>query len=60
MRCVKCGRSYRRPPLSGKCTTVIEERVDSFSGEPVVITCPRQGHFDSIKGSVMKYEPLMK
>ena len=59
VRCVKCGRSYRRPPLSGKCTTVIEERVDSFSGEPVVITCPGKVILTVSKGSVMKYEPLM-
>ena len=59
VRCVKCGTSYRRPPLSGKCTTVIEERIDSFSGKPVVITCPGKVILTVSKGSVMKYEPLM-
>ena len=59
VRCVKCGASYRRPPLSGKCTTVIEERIDSFSGKPVVITCPGKVILTVSKGSVIKYEPLM-
>lgn len=59
VRCVKCGTSYRRPPLSGKCTTVIEERIDSFSGKPVVISCPGKVILTVSKGSVMKYEPLM-
>ena len=26
VRCTKCGESYRRPPLSGKCTTIIDKK----------------------------------
>lgn len=59
VRCVKCGASYRRPSLTGNCTTIIEERVDSFSGKPITVMCPGKVILTVSKGSVMKYEPLM-
>jgi DNA polymerase II large subunit len=59
VRCVKCGTSYRRPPLTGECSTIIEERIDSFSGKPIVVKCPGKVILTVSKGSVMKYEPLM-
>ena len=57
VRCVKCGASYRRPSLTGKCTTIIEEKIDSFSGKPITVMCPGKVILTVSKGSVMKYEP---
>ena len=33
VRCTKCGESYRRPPLSGNCITIIDKKIDPFSKE---------------------------
>jgi DNA polymerase II large subunit len=59
VRCTKCGESYRRPPLSGNCTTVVDERIDSFSGKPIKVFCPGNIILTVSKGSVKKYGALM-
>ena len=59
VRCVKCATSYRRPPLSGNCTTVVDERIDSFSGKPIKVLCPGKIILTVSKGSVKKYDSLM-
>ena len=59
VRCVKCATSYRRPPLSGTCTTVVDERIDSFSGNPIKVFCPGKIILTVSKGSVKKYDSLM-
>ena len=59
VRCVKCGTSYRRPPLSGKCTTIVDERIDTFSGKPIKVYCPGKIILTVSKGSVKKYDSLM-
>ena len=60
VRCTKCGASYRRPPLSGKCNTIIDKKVDPFSNEEVEINCPGNIILTVSKGSVSKYDGLMQ
>ena len=59
VRCTKCGESYRRPPLSGNCTTVLEEKINPFNKEKEIIHCPGNVILTVSKGSVMKYDKLM-
>ncbi len=60
VRCTKCGASYRRPPLSGKCTTIIDKKTDPFSKEEVEITCPGNIILTVSEGAVNKYDSLME
>ena len=60
VRCTKCGESYRRPPLSGKCTTIIDKKTDPFSKEEVEITCPGNIILTVSEGAVNKYDSLME
>jgi DNA polymerase II large subunit len=59
VRCTKCGESYRRPPLSGNCTTILEEKLNPFTKERELIHCPGNIILTVTKGSVMKYDKLM-
>ena len=59
VRCTKCGESYRRPPLSGNCTKVLEEKINPFTKEREAIQCPGNIILTVSKGSVMKYDKLM-
>ena len=59
VRCTKCGRSYRRPPLSGNCLTVVEKKKDAFTGEDVKIRCSGKVILTVSKGAVNKYKGLM-
>ncbi len=59
VRCTLCNQSYRRPPLTGKCTTVVDERIDAFSGKPIKVLCPGKIILTVSKGSVNKYGALM-
>ena len=59
VRCTKCGESYRRPPLSGNCTKVLEEKLNPFTKEREAIQCPGNIILTVSKGSVMKYDKLM-
>jgi len=60
VRCTKCGTSYRRPPLSGNCTKVLEEKINPFTKEKELIRCPGNIILTVTKGAVMKYDGLMK
>ncbi len=60
VRCTKCGASYRRPPLTGKCNTIIDKKIDPFSKEEVEIICPGNIILTVSKGSVSKYGALME
>jgi len=59
VRCTLCGESYRRPPIAGKCRTIVDERIDSFSGKPIKVLCPGKIILTVSKGSVKKYGSLM-
>ena len=59
VRCTKCGESYRRVPVSGKCRTVLDTRKDRFSGETVDIYCPGNLILTVTEGAVAKYDDLM-
>ena len=59
VRCTKCGQSYRRPPITGKCNTVVEVKEDPFTGEQVKVVCPGNVILTVTKGSVGKYDGLM-
>tara|TARA_Y100000310_G_scaffold345517_1_gene465876 strand:- start:188 stop:3637 length:3450 start_codon:yes stop_codon:yes gene_type:complete len=59
VRCTKCGASYRRPPISGKCNTIMESKKDKFSGEKIDVYCEGNIILTVSKGSVNKYSGLM-
>ena len=59
VRCTKCGASYRRPPISGKCNTIIESKKDKFSNEKIDVYCSGNIILTVSKGSVNKYKGLM-
>ena len=59
VRCTKCGASYRRPPISGNCNTIIESKKDKFSGEKIDVYCEGNIILTVSKGSVNKYSGLM-
>jgi DNA polymerase II large subunit len=60
IRCTKCGRSYRRVPISGKCMEVSGSKTDPFSGESVEIKCPGNLVMTVSQGAVSKYDALMR
>ena len=59
VRCPKCGASYRRPPLSGRCMTILESKENPFSGEMEDILCDGRLILTVTHGSVSKYDGLM-
>jgi len=59
VRCTKCGESYRRVPVSGKCRTRLDTRKDRFTGETVDIYCPGNLILTVTEGAVAKYDDLM-
>ena len=59
IRCTKCGASYRRAPLSGRCNTVAETKTDPFTGETVEVPCPGNLLLTVSQGAVRKYDALM-
>ena len=60
VRCTKCGASYRRVPISGKCMTITGKKQDPFTGEQVEIQCPGNPIMTVHYGSVNKYNELMR
>jgi len=60
VRCTKCGESYRRPPISGNCNTIIESKIDPFTKREVDVLCPGNLILTVSKGSVNKYSGLIK
>ena len=59
VRCTKCGESYRRPPINGKCRTVVDKKVDPFSGEEIQVNCPGNIILTVSQGAIKKYDGLM-
>lgn len=60
VRCPKCGASYRRPPLSGRCMTILESKENPFSGEMEDILCDGRLILTVTHGAVAKYDGLME
>ena len=60
VRCTKCGASYRRVPISGKCMTITGKKTDPFTGEEVEVKCPGKPIMTVSQGSVAKYDELMR
>jgi len=59
IRCTKCGASYRRAPLSGRCNTIAETKTDPFTGDTVEVPCPGNLLLTVSQGAVRKYDSLM-
>ena len=59
VRCTKCGESYRRPPINGKCRTVIETKKNPFNGHMEDILCPGNIILTVTQGAINKYGGLM-
>ena len=61
VRCPKCGAKYRRPPITGKCRTILSEKSsdESVTGEHEVVYCDGNIILTVSKGSVKKYDSLM-
>ena len=60
VRCTKCSASYRRPPIAGKCITVIKKDVENpLTGEIENVTCDNKLILTVHQGSVEKYDALM-
>ena len=60
VRCTKCGASYRRVPISGKCMTISGNKTDPFTGVEVEVKCPGKPIMTVSHGSVSKYDELMR
>ena len=60
VRCPKCGASYRRVPVSGKCRTIMETKTDPFTGEEIETLCPGRLILTVTEGGVSKYDGLMQ
>ena len=59
-RCTKCGASYRRPPIAGKCIAVIEKDAENpMTGEIEDKICNRKLILTVHQGSVEKYDGLI-
>jgi len=59
VRCTKCGKSYRRVPISGSCNNIVETKEDPFTGEEVDVVCPGNIILTVTKGAISKYKGLM-
>jgi DNA polymerase II large subunit len=59
VRCTKCGESYRRPPINGKCRTVVETKKNPFNGEIEEVICPGNIILTVTQGAINKYDGLM-
>lgn len=59
VRCPKCSAKYRRPPLTGKCNTIIDTKENPFSGEIEDIYCDGKIILTVTQGGVSKYDGLM-
>ena len=59
VRCTKCGESYRRPPINGKCRTVVETKKNPFNGFVEDILCPGNIILTVTQGAINKYDGLM-
>jgi len=61
VRCTKCGTSYRRPPIAGKCIHIIKkDAVNPLTGETEHLTCDHKLILTVHQGSVKKYDGLIE
>ena len=59
-RCTKCGASYRRVPIAGKCITVIKKDAENpLTGEIEDLICNHKLILTVHQGSVEKYDGLI-
>ena len=59
-RCTKCGASYRRVPIAGKCITVIKKDAENpLTGEIEDLICNHKLILTVHQGSVQKYDGLI-
>lgn len=59
-RCTKCGASYRRPPISGKCINIIEKDAENpMTGEIEDKICSHKLILTVTEGAVSKYDGLI-
>ena len=59
-RCTKCGASYRRVPIAGKCITVIQKDAENpLTGEVEDLICNHKLILTVHQGSVQKYDGLI-
>ncbi len=60
VRCTKCGESYRRTPIAGKCIAVIEKDAENpMTGEIEDRICNHKLILTVHQGSVEKYDGLI-
>jgi DNA polymerase II large subunit len=60
-RCTKCGASYRRVPIAGKCITVIKKDAENpLTGEIEDLICNHKLILTVHQGSVEKYDGLIE
>mgnify|MGYP003643842741 CR=1 FL=1 len=61
VRCTKCGESYRRVPIAGKCINIIKKGAENpMTGEIEDISCNHKLILTVHKGSVKKYDGLIR
>ncbi len=59
-RCTKCGASYRRVPIAGKCINVIKKDAENpLTGEVEDLICNHKLILTVHQGSVQKYDGLI-
>ena len=59
-RCTKCGESYRRVPIAGKCITVLKKDAENpLTGEIDDLICNHKLILTVHHGSVKKYDGLI-
>lgn len=59
-RCTKCGASYRRVPIAGKCITVLKKDAENpLTGEIEDLICNHKLILTVHHGSVKKYDGLI-
>ncbi len=59
-RCTKCGASYRRVPIAGKCITVLKKDAENpLTGEIEDLICNHKLILTVHQGSVQKYDGLI-
>jgi DNA polymerase II large subunit len=60
-RCTKCGESYRRVPIAGKCITVLKKDAENaLTGEIEDLICNHKLILTVHQGSVEKYDGLIE
>jgi DNA polymerase II large subunit len=61
VRCTKCGTSYRRVPIAGKCIHVVKKDAENpMTGEIEDLICSHRLILTVTEGSVAKYDGLIE